>query len=314
MKALIVENVRKTYSNGVQALKEVSFSIEQGDYFALLGPNGAGKTTLIGILTSLVKKTAGKISIYGYDIDTNFEKAKACIGVVPQEINLSVFDKVESILIDQAGYFGIPHKIAKQRAEYYLKRLDLWEKRHSIPRFLSGGMKRRLMIARAMMSEPKLLILDEPTAGVDVELRHSMWRFLNEINQNGVTIVLTTHYLEEAENQCRNVAIIDRGEIVEYTSMATLLEKMDYEHLILNLTERYTELPSIPNVIIHPIDSMTLEIQFPKEMALSALFSLLHEKGIAVSNVRNKMSRLEFLFLALTKGAPNSTSEQEENF
>lgn len=303
MKALVVENLSKTYKNGVQALRKVSFEIEAGDYFALLGPNGAGKTTLIGILTSLIKKTTGKALIYGNDIDVDFETARSYLGVVPQEINLNIFDKVENILITQAGYFGIPPRIAKKRAEFYLKRLDLWEKKDSIPLTLSGGMKRRLMIARALIHEPKLLILDEPTAGVDVELRHSMWSFLNEMNQNGVTIILTTHYLEEAESQCRNVAIIDNGEIIENSSMAALLQKMDYEHLILNLNEPYSELPIIAGVTIRSLDKSktAIEIQFPKDMNLSAVLANLHQQGIAVATVRNKMSQLEYLFLALTK-------------
>lgn len=301
MQALSVQSLHKIYRNGVNALKGINLDIEEGDYFALLGPNGAGKTTLIGILTSLVKKSSGKVFIFGHDIDTDFARAKSMIGVVPQEFNFNIFEKVNRIIIDQAGYFGIPVKVAKERAEKYLHQLGLWEKRNTVSRFLSGGMKRRLMIARALIQEPKMLILDEPTAGVDVELRHSMWEFLTEINQQGVTIILTTHYLEEAESQCRQIAIIDQGEIIENTSMAALLQQLEYEHLILYLKESIAKAPKISGVKFQIIDPMTLEVEVPKNITLSALFSELERHGIIVNSMRNKTSRLESLFLNLTK-------------
>lgn len=300
MKALVIKDLKKIYPNGVQALKEVSFDIEEGDYFALLGPNGAGKTTIIGILTSLVKKTAGQVFIFGHNIEKNFSAAKACIGVVPQELNINMFETVETIVLDQAGYYGIPRKIARQRIKHYLQKLGLWEKRKTMARFLSGGMKRRLMIARALIHEPRMLILDEPTAGVDVELRRSMWQFLTEINRKGITIILTTHYLEEAESQCRNIAIINQGNLVEYTSMSDLLKKLDYESFVLYLHEPISQLPMIEDCKVYALDKNVLEIEVPKRLGISSVFAKLHQQGISVESMRNKTSRLEELFLRLT--------------
>lgn len=300
MKALQIDNVTKIYSNGVQALKGVSFAIDEGDFFALLGPNGAGKTTLIGILTSLVIKTSGKVKIFGYNIDTQFSAAKQNIGVVPQEFNFNVFEKVYNIVLNQAGYYGIPRKLARKRADEYLQQLGLWEKRNSIALHLSGGMKRRLMIARALVHEPKMLVLDEPTAGVDVELRRSMWDFLRHVNKQGTTIILTTHYLEEAESNCRNVAIIDHGEIIEYTSMPELLQKLDYENVILYLMEPINNAPDIPDCKVNMLDNMTLDIEVPHQLGLTNLFEHLKEKNIKVISMRNKVNRLEELFIHLT--------------
>lgn len=300
MKAIRIENLTKTYSNGVHALKNVSFSIAQGDFFALLGPNGAGKTTLIGILTSLVTKTSGCVQVMGHDIDRDFQGAKECLGVVPQEFNFNIFDKVENILIDQAGYYGIPRALAKVRAEKYLKLLDLWQKRHSVPRFLSGGMKRRLMIARALVHEPKILILDEPTAGVDVELRRSTWDFLQKINDQGTTIILTTHYLEEAENHCRTIAIIDKGELVELTEMSKLLAKLAFENVVLNLRDPIREMPEVSECRIKMISDKTLEVEVPNHLGLSQLFKTLSSQGVDVISMRNKVNRLEELFIRLT--------------
>lgn len=301
MKALSIRNLTKVYANGLQALRGINLDIKQGDYFALLGPNGAGKTTTIGILTSLVTKTSGKVEIFGHDIDTDFEKAKECIGVVPQEFNFNIFDTVENVIIDQAGYYGIPRILAKQRAEKYLKQLDLWNKRHSIGRFLSGGMKRRLMIARALVHEPTMLVLDEPTAGVDVELRRSMWDFLRQLNKQGITIILTTHYLEEAESQCRNIAIINQGIITENTSMKSLLSKLDFENLILTLKTPLTKIPQIPPCEITPLDSLTLEVIVPHKFGVNRFFQELSFQNIEVLSLRNKVGRLEELFIRLTK-------------
>ncbi len=301
MYALQINNLTKTYENGVKALKGISLNVEQGDYFALLGPNGAGKSTTISITTSLVKKTAGQVSIFDVDIDENFSKAKQYVGVVPQEFNFSIFEKVEDIVTHQAGYYGLPRKLAKQRAEKYLKQLGLWEKRKHISMSLSGGMKRRLMIARALVHEPKMLILDEPTAGVDVELRRSMWEFLREINESGTTIILTTHYLEEAENQCRNIAIIDRGELIENTSLNELLHKLDSEDFILYLQDELKVLPEMEGFVFQLHDPYTLEAEMPKNSSMSKLFKVLDEYNIKVRSLRNKTSRLEALFMKLTQ-------------
>jgi ABC-2 type transport system ATP-binding protein len=306
MKALAVQNLTKTYRNGVHALNGVSLSIEQGDFFALLGPNGAGKTTLIGIVTSLVTKTSGKVEVLGYDIDHHFPQAKACIGVVPKEFNFNIFDKVENIILDQAGYYGIARKEARIRTEKYLKLLNLWEKRHSIPRFLSGGMKRRLMIARALVHEPKVLILDEPTAGVDVELRRSTWDFLRGINEQGTTIILTTHYLEEAESHCRTIGIIDKGKLIELTEMSKLLGKLAFENVILNLREPVSEAPSILDCRIKRIDPKTLEAEVPNAVGLTQFFAMLAAQGIEVQSMRNKVNRLEELFIRLTNEGKGS--------
>lgn len=300
MTALSVKNVKKTYSNGVQALKGISFSVEDGGFHALLGPNGAGKSTAIGILTSLVNKTAGSVSIYGHDIDRDFASAKACLGVVPQEFNFSIFETVHDILIQQAGYYGIPKKVAFERAEKYLRQLDLWEKRHTRSRNLSGGMKRRLMIARALIHEPRLLILDEPTAGVDIEIRRSMWRFLIDLNRSGTTIILTTHYLEEAEQMCRNITIINQGQVAEDTSTAELLQQLDQERFVLYLNKPLQTAPAIEGYTLCLQDENTLEVEVPKERSLTALFGALSQQGIDVLSMRNKANRLEELFVRLT--------------
>lgn len=300
MTALLIDNLTKTYRNKVHALKGISFSVQQGDFFALLGPNGAGKSTTIGIITSLVNKTGGKVSVYGYDIDQHFAAAKACVGVVPQEFNFNVFERAIDILMNQAGYYGLPRKIALLRAEKYLKQLDLWGKRNSTARSLSGGMKRRLMIARALVHEPKMLILDEPTAGVDIEVRRLMWQFLRELNQQGTTIILTTHYLEEAENLCRHIAIIDHGEIIENTSMSSILKQLDTERFILYLHQSLTKVPELTGYRCWLVDDTTLEVEVPKELGLNRLFAELQEKQIQVFSMRNKTNRLEELFLKLT--------------
>lgn len=301
MKALSIRSLRKVYDGGTQAVRGIDLDVEEGDFFALLGPNGAGKTTTIGIVTSLVNKTEGTVEVFGNNIDTDFDEAKACIGLVPQEINFNQFEKVEDIVVNQAGFYGIPRKLAKQRAEKYLKELQLWDKRDEMSRNLSGGMKRRLMIARALVHEPKLLILDEPTAGVDIEIRRSMWAFLKKINREGITIILTTHYLEEAESLCRNIAIINQGRIAENTRMKTLLEKLHVETFVLDLRERVTELPTFHGYAVTQVDDTTLEVEIHKEQSMNELFDLLSEKGIKVISMRNKVNRLEELFVRLVE-------------
>lgn len=300
MKALLIDHLNKTYRNGIEALKGISFSVAEGDFFALLGPNGAGKSTTIGIITSLVNKTSGTVTVYGHDIDKNFAAAKACVGVVPQEFNFNVFERVIDILVNQAGYYGIPRKQAFFRAQKYLKQLGLWEKRRSIARSLSGGMKRRLMIARALIHEPRMLILDEPSAGVDIEVRRSMWMFLRDLNRGGTTIILTTHYLEEAENLCRNIAIIGHGEIVENTSMSSILKQLDSERFILYLHQPLLTVPEINGYHFWSVDETTLEVEVPKKLGLNRLFAELQARQIAVFSMRNKANRLEELFLKLT--------------
>lgn len=299
MHALIVENLQKTYANGLTALRGINLKIERGDFFALLGQNGAGKSTTIGILCSLVKKTAGKVCIFEHDLDHDLEAAKSCLGVVPQEINFNPFEKVLAIVINQAGYYGIPRKIAMERAEFYLKKLDLWEKRDQISLRLSGGMKRRLMIARALINEPQLLILDEPTAGVDVELRYGLWQFLTELNQRGTTIILTTHYLEEAEQLCKNIAIIDQGEIIEHANIKSLLNRLNVQTLILDLAQPLETPPHLPDYPYRMVDKTTLEIELHKNQTLNALFNMLSQQNIAVVSLRNKTNRLEELFVRL---------------
>ncbi len=301
MLALEIRDLRKIYSNNVEALKGVSLKVREGDFFALLGPNGAGKTTLIGIVTSLVNKTSGSVQIFGHDLDSQKSFAKSLIGLVPQEFNLAIFEKVENILLQQAGYYGISRSLAKQRAEKYLKKLDLWEKRESQVRELSSGMKRRLMFARAMMHEPKLLILDEPTAGVDLEIRRSMWSFIQGINREGVTIILTTHYLEEAENLCRNVAIIDHGEIIANTSVSDLLSTLQTESFVLFLAQPCAELPVIDDLVLRKIDDKTLEIDLKKTHSMNYVFEHLSANNIVVNSMRNKVNRLEEMFMLLTK-------------
>jgi ABC-2 type transport system ATP-binding protein len=301
--ALSVQNLKKTYQGGAEALKGISFDVQQGDFMALLGPNGAGKSTTIGIISSLINKSGGTISIFDQNIDVNFALAKKYLGVVPQEFNFSLFEKVKDILYFQAGYFGIPSKIGSARVEKYLKLLDIWDKRDEPSRMLSGGMKRRLMIARALVHEPKLLILDEPTAGVDIELRRSMWSFLEELNRNGTTIILTTHYLEEAEQLCRTIAIINHGELVENTTMKKLLAKLDKETFVLDLESELKSAPDIPNCTCRLVDSATLEVDITKNRSLNDLFKSLEKSDVKVKSLRNKTNRLEELFVNLVQNS-----------
>ncbi|WP_185268089.1 ABC transporter ATP-binding protein [Halopseudomonas xiamenensis] len=300
--AISIRGLEKTYPNGMRALKGVDLEVAQGDFFALLGPNGAGKSTTIGILSSLVSKSAGKVSIFGHDLDTELMAAKRCIGVVPQEFNFSQFEKCQDILINQAGYYGIPAGEARERAEHFLRRLNLWDKRNVASRMLSGGMKRRLMIARALIHEPRLLILDEPTAGVDIEIRRSMWQFLEEINAQGVTIILTTHYLEEAEQLCRNIAIIDGGQIIHNTSMRELLKELQVETFLLDCRDVQAQAPVLAGYPCALVDDHTLEVQVDREQGMNGLFTELAAQGIQVSSLRNKSNRLEELFLRLVDG------------
>jgi ABC-2 type transport system ATP-binding protein len=309
MDALRLENLRKIYpKNGVEALKGIDLAVEEGDFFALLGPNGAGKTTTIGIITSLVNKTAGKVTVFGHDMDSHRESAKYCIGVVPQEVNLSMFEKVLDIVVNQAGYYGVPARLARQRAEKYLQALHLWDRRGDIARNLSGGMKRRLMIARALVHEPRLLILDEPTAGVDIEIRRSMWQFMRAINEAGVTIILTTHYLEEAESLCRNVAIIDQGRIVENDRMSRVLRKLQYETFVLSLEETLSVAPQLEGYTVRLRNEHEIEVEVSREQNINRLFQLLSAQQLNVHSMRNKANRLEELFLRLVEnrsaGAP----------
>jgi ABC-2 type transport system ATP-binding protein len=301
MHALSIRGLTKTYKNGVQALKGIDLDVETGDFFALLGPNGAGKTTLIGILTSLVNKTAGTVSVFGHDLDRELEAAKACIGIVPQEINFNQFETPQTILVNQAGFYGIERPLARERAEKYLSLLQLSDKRNKIARGLSGGMKRRLMIARALLHEPKLLILDEPTAGVDIEIRRSMWDFLREINSRGTTIILTTHYLEEAETLCRNIAIINGGLIAERDRMSSLLRKLQTETFVFNLRESLSAVPVVPGYSIGLLDEHSLEVEVTKEQSLNEVFARLSDLGIHVLSMRNKVNRLEELFMKLVE-------------
>ncbi|GGP91478.1 ABC transporter ATP-binding protein [Shewanella ulleungensis] len=304
--ALVIDNLKKTYKGGVQAVKSISLTVKQGDFFALLGPNGAGKSTTIGIISSLVQKTSGTVSVFGFDIDKQLEQAKLCIGLVPQEFNFNQFETVQQIVVNQAGYYGVPKDVALQRAEKYLTQLDLWQKRHAQARELSGGMKRRLMIARALMHEPKLLILDEPTAGVDIELRRSMWEFLKQINQQGVTIILTTHYLEEAEMLCRTIGIIDTGLLVECTTMKALLSKLDVETFIFDLRHDLDVAPQLNNMHCRLIDAHTLEVDVAKSNNINELFTQLTTANIEVLSMRNKANRLEELFVELVEKAKES--------
>ena len=301
MHALSVRGLTKTYHNGVQALKGVDLDVAQGDFFALLGPNGAGKTTLISIATSLVNKSGGSVAVFGHDIDRELEAAKSCIGIVPQEFNFNMFETPQTIVVNQAGFYGIERKVARQRAEKYLKQLQLWDKRDNMARGLSGGMKRRLMIARALMHEPRLLILDEPTAGVDIEIRRSMWEFLREINSAGTTIILTTHYLEEAETLCRNIAIINGGRIAEQDNMASLLRRLNVETFVLNLRNTLAEAPVLGNHAVRLTDPHTLEVDVTKEQSLNDIFQGLSHMGIEVLSMRNKVNRLEEIFMKLVE-------------
>lgn len=303
--AISIKNLHKTYANGHQALKGVDLDVEQGDFFALLGPNGAGKSTIIGVIATLVKQTSGTVTVYGKDVATHVFETKLDLGIVPQEVNFSLFEKVMDIVMTQAGYYGLPRPLAKERTEKYLKKLGLWDKRDNRARMLSGGMKRRLMIARALVHEPRLLILDEPTAGVDIELRRSMWEFLKEINDNGTTIILTTHYLEEAESLCRNIAIIDEGRIIENTSMKLLLNKLDSQTLVFDLREEIQasafEALSIDRSRL--IDSYSFEVDIGKDEDINGVFQHLQELNIGVKGLRNKSNRLEQLFLERLKNA-----------
>ncbi|MCG6201038.1 ABC transporter ATP-binding protein [Psychromonas antarctica] len=300
MYAIDLHNIRKVYKGGVEALKGISLQVQEGDFYALLGPNGAGKSTTIGIISSLVNKSAGQVSVFGYDLDTQLELAKSQIGLVPQEFNFNQFEAPLQILVNQAGYYGVKRKEAFIRAEKYLKQLDLWDKRAEPSRELSGGMKRRLMIARALMHEPRLLILDEPTAGVDIEMRRSMWKFLQKLNAQGVTIILTTHYLEEAEMLCRNIGIIDKGNLVENTSMKKLLARLDSEIFILDI-DPPAQLPSSDRFKITQLDERTLEVEVNKRQSLNTVFAELSAQAIRVNSLRNKANRLEELFIELVE-------------
>ena len=310
--ALEIKNLEKVYSGGHKALKGIDLRVEPGDFFALLGPNGAGKSTTIGVICSLVKKTAGNVTIFGLDIDKHFAEAKKSIGVVPQEFNFNAWEKVNNIILNQAGYYGIPRAKAKENTDKYLKQLGLWDKRNDPAMTLSGGMKRRLMIARALVHDPKLLILDEPTAGVDIELRRSMWSFLSEINQEGTTIILTTHYLEEAEQLCRNVAIINEGDIVENTSVKNLLKTLNREQFILDLQDPTDTCPSIEEFAISLVDEQTLEVEIEKGQSLNPLFDGLSRLGLSVVSMRNKANRLEELFVALIRSHNQESQNKEE--
>ena len=298
--AISIKNLTKTYANGFEALKGVSLRINQGDFFALLGPNGAGKSTTIGILSTLVKRSSGTVEIFGRNVDTHVYETKYDLGLVPQEFNFNQFEKVQDVVITQAGYYGLPKKTALERSEKYLRKLGLWDKRNERSRSLSGGMKRRLMIARALAHEPRLLILDEPTAGVDIELRRSMWEFLKEINSNGTTIVLTTHYLEEAEQLCKKIAIIDEGKIIENTSMKDLLSKLDSETFILDLVQGIDSIPDskFSDISIRLIDQMSIEVTLSAGRNINEVFSELDRNGIKVASMRNKTNRLEQLFIS----------------
>ena len=301
MNALEISNLKKTYASGVEALKGISLSVEEGDFYALLGPNGAGKSTTIGIVSSLVTKSDGKVSIFGTDIDQDFAEAKRKLGVVAQEMNFSPFEKVLDIVVTQSGFYGIPKKVALARAEEVLHKLGLWEKKDLQSRTLSGGLKRRLMIAKSLIHQPRLLILDEPTAGVDIELRRGMWDFIRDLNKNGTTVILTTHYLEEAEQLCKNIAIIDKGLIVENTSMKDLLKKLDMQTFILDLETNLDTLPAFDGYIVNQIDPSTLRVALNRDQSLNAFFQSLSQLNIQVKSLRNEANRLEELFLQIIK-------------
>ncbi|WP_018864423.1 ABC transporter ATP-binding protein [Thioalkalivibrio sp. ARh3] len=320
--ALEIRGLRKTYKNGFEALKGIDLEVAPGSFFALLGPNGAGKSTTIGIITSLINKTAGEVRVFGHDLDRDQQAVKRSIGLVPQEFNFNNFEPIGEIVVNQAGYYGITRHEAWRRAEHYLRELGLWEKRKDMARTLSGGMKRRLMIARALVHEPRLLILDEPTAGVDIELRRSMWEFLRRINTDGRSIILTTHYLEEAESLCRNIAIIDDGQIVENTTMKQLLAKLETETMVLDLSEPVLQLPQDTEIPIRQIDELTLEADIQRGQHLNDLFRTLDQAGLKVQSMRNKANRLEELFLRMTRNEPEPShltpgaegaAEQPEN-
>ncbi len=299
MKALSVQHLKKVYPNGLAALKGINLDVEQGDFFALLGQNGAGKSTTIGIICSLINKTSGKVHVFGHDTDKHLPAAKSCIGIVPQEINFNSFEKISHILINQAGYYGIPRSIARERMETYLSEMGLWEMRDQPAMRLSGGMKRRVMIARALMNDPKLLILDEPTAGVDIELRHHLWRFLTKLNESGTTIILTTHYLEEAEHLCKNVAIIDHGEIIEHSNMKSLINRLNVQTMILDIAEPLPKLPQLDGFVWRLQDETSIEVEIHKQQTLNDLFHILSKQNIQINSMRNKTNRLEELFVHL---------------
>jgi ABC-2 type transport system ATP-binding protein len=299
MTALAISDLRKTYHSGLEALKGINLEVQEGDFFALLGPNGAGKSTAIGIISSLVYKSSGQVAVFGHDLDAEPQVVRSMIGLVPQEFNFNQFEPVVEIVVNQAGYYGIPRSEALRRAKACLKQLDLWDRRTVMARELSGGMKRRLMIARALVHRPKLLILDEPTAGVDIEIRRSMWEFMREINRQGTTIILTTHYLEEAESLCRNIAIINHGEIVEHSSMWVLLNKLHTESFVLNVTESVCELPKLNGYRVERVDPCTLEVEVSRQHDINTLFAELTRNGIHVLSMRNKQNRLEQLFIDL---------------
>ena len=308
--AISIRNLHKTYANGHKALHGISLDVHQGDFFALLGANGAGKSTTIGVIATLVRKTAGTVEVFGQNVETHVYETKLNLGVVPQEINFNHFEKVFDIVVTQGGYYGMPRSLAKERAEKYLKQLGLWEKHNQQARVLSGGMKRRLLIARALVHEPKLLILDEPTAGVDIELRRSTWDFLQEINRAGTTIILTTHYLEEAETLCRNIAMIDKGEIVVNTGMKQLLQTLHQELFVLDTYSHMVAAPVMPGYDVKLVDETTLEIAIEKGQDLNQVFALLSARGISVKSMRNKSNRLEQLFVSQLK-KPQDNAKQE---
>jgi ABC-2 type transport system ATP-binding protein len=312
MKALSIKNLKKTYANGNVALKGINFSVEEGDFYALLGPNGAGKTTAIGIVSSLVNKTSGEVEIFGHNIDNALEAAKTCIGLVPQEINMNLWDTVQNVVLNQAGYYGLGRKLARERTEKYLRELRLWDRRDAVARSLSGGMKRRLMIARALVHEPKLLILDEPTAGVDIEIRRAMWDFLRAINDAGTTIILTTHYLEEAESLCRNVAIIDEGDIIEDAKMTVVLRKLQREVFVLSLAEPISEAPTLEGFDTILRDDAELEVGKGPANTLNDLFRQLNAQEIEVLSLRNKANRLEELFIRLIESKHDGFEEMAD--
>lgn len=299
MHALAINNLQKKYPNGVVGLRGINLEVNQGDFFGLLGPNGAGKTTTIGIICSLVTKTSGIVSVFGHNIDINFQKAKACIGVVPQEVNFNPFEKASQIVINQAGYYGIPKKIAEEKAQFFFEKLGILDKYHHRALRLSGGMKRRLMIARALVNEPPLLILDEPTAGVDIELRHALWEFLRELNEKGTTIILTTHYLEEAEHLCKNVAIIDHGEIIENAQVKSLITRLNIQTLIFDVKHPLVNSPQLDPFVARLVDATTLEVKIHQAQTLNELFTIFAKLNIEITSMRNKTNRLEELFVHL---------------
>ncbi|MFQ5633867.1 MAG: ABC transporter ATP-binding protein [Gammaproteobacteria bacterium] len=312
MQALSIRNLSKVYKNGIRALKGIDLDVAEGDFFALLGPNGAGKTTAIGIITSLVNKTSGEVRVFGHSVDTELNAVKACIGVVPQEVNLNQFDQILNIVVNQAGFYGIPASEARRRAKDVLGQLDLWDRRTDIARNLSGGMKRRLMIARALIHRPRLLILDEPTAGVDIEIRRSMWRFLRAMNDSGTTIILTTHYLEEAENLCRHVAIIDEGEVIQNHPMDEFLRTLKQQNFIVNTRDRVEEVPLLDGCLIHRRKDYELEVAVQRGHDLNEVFAALGQAGIRIVSMRNKTNRLEELFFNLTDRSDRVVEEEPE--